>query len=97
MHGQDRLAPARPILGKYELILDRVIWVKLSAMDISKEDTECQGFNWNIVENIAWQQVSMGSVIAMVLYELRDPKLVMESPQKVQLELSPNAQNTHMN
>ena len=66
-------------------------------MDISKEDTEWQGFNWNIVENLAWQQVSIVSVISMILYELRDPKLVAGSPQKVQLELSPNAQNTHMN
>ena len=66
-------------------------------MDISKEDTEWQAFNWNIVENLAWQQVSIVSVISMILYELRDPKLVTGSPQKVQLELSPNAQNTHMN
>ena len=65
-------------------------------MDISKEDTEWQGFNWNIVENLAWQ-VSIESVIPMILYALRDPKLVTGSPQKVQLELSPNAQNTHMN
>ena len=45
MYGQDRLAAARPILGKYELILGRTIRVKLWAMDISKEDTEWQGFN----------------------------------------------------
>ena len=96
MHGQDRLAPARPILGKYGLILDMTISVKLWSIDNSKEDTKWQGFYWNTVVNLTWQQVLVGSIIPMILYELRDPKLVVGSPQKVQLELSPNAKWTKM-